>query len=88
MPNNDPSKSESMNLLLCGATMKINKLKEIANSIFRIEGKVLPKETVSKGCMIICNFISNRKKNFKLIDNISHEIHVKSEKYKLDFFFF
>jgi hypothetical protein len=66
-----------MSVLLCGATMKINKLKEIVNSVFRVDAKFLQKETVSKGCMIIGNMISNnKKKNFTIVDNISHDINI------------
>jgi hypothetical protein len=80
LPNTDPSKSEALSLLLCGATMRINKMKEIANSIFRIEGKLLSKETVSKGCMIIGNLLASKKKNFTIVDHISNDIHVIGSK--------
>ena len=66
-----------MSVLLCGATMKINKLKEIVNSVFRIDAKLFQKETVSKGCKIIGNIISNnKKKNFTIVDNITHDIQI------------
>lgn len=75
LPSNDPSKTDAMSLLLCGATMKLAKLKDIANSIFRMQGKFLQKDTVSKGCMIIANMITNsRKQKFTIVDNISHDI--------------
>jgi hypothetical protein len=74
-PDNDPSKFGPFNVLLSGSTMKISKLKEIVKNVFNFEPKIIGKETIAKGCMLMANLFANKNTNIQIFDYLSYDLY-------------
>lgn len=74
LPTNNPSKFTPINLLLNGSTMRIPMLKEIVKNVFNYEPKIIGKETIAKGCMLMANLFASKKTNVQIFDYLSYDL--------------
>lgn len=66
-----------ISVLLLGGSMKIKKFKEIVKEVFKVEGKIMNKETIAKSCMLVANMMENKKTQFSISDLLTYDIMVK-----------
>lgn len=48
--------------------------------MFKIDGKFFSKETIAKTCMLVANLMNNKKKQFVILDHVTHDIMARGTK--------